>query len=93
MYIHINEVNLDTKDKTKRCEECEKIDSDWVHLCLCLFCGHVECCDSSVNKHGTKPFQESGHPIIKSYEPGENWKQCYEDLYKIRYRKSSDLDW
>ena len=56
--INLNEVNLDIKGKTKGCEECEKIGSDWVHSRLCLSCEHVDCCDSSVNKHGTKHFQE-----------------------------------
>ena len=76
---HIKVVDFDKKGNTKGCEECEKIGSDWVHLRLCLSCGHVGCCDSSVNKHGTKHYQETDHPVIKSYEPGENWKWCYED--------------
>src|SRR3712207_8269971 len=45
--------------------------SDWVHLRLCLSCGHVGCCDSSPNKHGSKHFKSTGHPIIKSFEPGD----------------------
>jgi uncharacterized UBP type Zn finger protein len=76
---HISQVNENIKGNTKGCEECEKIGSDWVHLRLCLSCGHVGCCDSSINKHGTKHYQETDHPVIKSYEPGENWKWCYED--------------
>lgn len=76
---HISQVNQNIDGKTKGCEECEKTGSEWVHLRLCLTCGHVGCCDSSVNKHGTKHYQETTHPIIKSYEPGENWKWCYED--------------
>jgi uncharacterized UBP type Zn finger protein len=71
---HMDKVNQDLKGNTKGCEECEKIGSDWVHLRLCLTCGHVGCCDSSVNKHGTKHFKSTGHPIIRSFEPGENWK-------------------
>ena len=59
-------------------EECEKIGSDWVYLRLCLSFGHVGCCDS-INKHGTKHFHKTGHPIIRSYERGENWKWCYKD--------------
>ena len=77
--FHLDKVNKNIKGNTKGCEECEKIGSDWVHLRLCLSCGHVGFCDSSVNKHGTKHVQETGHPIIKSYEPGEDWKWCYED--------------
>jgi uncharacterized UBP type Zn finger protein len=46
---------------------------DWVHLRLCETCGHVGCCDNSKNKHATKHFHSSGHPIIKSFEPGEEW--------------------
>lgn len=76
---HIGKVNPKIRGNTEGCEECEKIGSDWVHLRLCLTCGHVGCCNSSVHKHGTKHFLETGHPIIKSYEPGEDWKWCYVD--------------
>ena len=51
----------------------------WVHLRLCEECGHVGCCDSSVNKHATKHFEQTNHPIIKSFESGENWGWCYVD--------------
>ena len=61
------------------CEDCLKIGDEWVHLRLCKSCGHVGCCDSSKNKHATKHFHLSGHPIIKSFEPGEEWGYCYVD--------------
>jgi uncharacterized UBP type Zn finger protein len=77
--VHIDKVNPETPGNTEGCEECEKIGSDWVHLRLCLTCGHVGCCNSSPNKHGTKHFVETGHPIIRSYEPGEDWKWCFID--------------
>jgi uncharacterized UBP type Zn finger protein len=80
---HLQQVNQNIKSNTKGCEECEKIGSDWVHLRLCLTCGHVGCCDSSPNKHATKHFHHIKHPIIKSYEPGENWKWCYVDELMI----------
>ena len=51
----------------------------WVHLRLCLSCGHVGCCDSSKNKHATAHFRESGHPIVQSHQPGETWRWCYVD--------------
>jgi uncharacterized UBP type Zn finger protein len=51
----------------------------WVHLRLCLTCGHVGCCDSSKNKHATKHFHTTGHPVMKSVEPGEDWAWCYVD--------------
>ena len=76
---HIGKVDAEINGNTKGCEECEKMGSEWVHLRLCLTCGHVGCCDSSVNKHGTKHFKKTGHPVIKSYEPGENWKWCFVD--------------
>jgi len=61
------------------CEDCLKIGDTWVHLRLCLTCGHVGCCDSSKNKHATKHFQTTQHPIIKSFQPGEEWGWCYVD--------------
>lgn len=82
---HVNQVDLGKKEgNTEGCEECEKIGDQWVHLRLCLTCGHVGCCDSSKNKHGTKHFQSTNHPIIKSYEPGESWKWCYIDQIYIK---------
>lgn len=73
---HIRDVQPKTPDG---CEECLKIGSDWVHLRECLECGHIGCCDSSPNTHATKHFHATKHPIIKSFEPGENWKWCYVD--------------
>ena len=61
------------------CEDCLKIGDTWVHLRLCLMCGHVGCCDSSRNKHATRHFHASGDPIIQSFEPGEDWGYCYVD--------------
>lgn len=61
------------------CEECRKNNYKWVHLRLCLSCGHVGCCDSSVHKHATKHFHATAHPVMASLEPGENWSWCYAD--------------
>ena len=61
------------------CEECLAEGADWVHLRLCMDCGHVGCCDSSQGKHSTKHYQESEHPVIRSFEPGEAWRWCYID--------------
>jgi uncharacterized UBP type Zn finger protein len=61
------------------CEECLAIGDLWVHLRLCRSCGHVGCCDSSKNKHATKHFLSTQHPIMQSLEPGENWGWCYVD--------------
>jgi uncharacterized UBP type Zn finger protein len=64
---------------TDGCEDCLKIGAFWVHLRLCMSCGHVGCCDSSPNKHATAHFRSTGHPIIRSFEPGEDWGWCYVD--------------
>lgn len=61
------------------CEDCLKIGSSWVHLRICMICGHVGCCDQSKHKHATKHFHDTGHPIIKSFQPGEDWMWCYID--------------
>ena len=61
------------------CEDCLKTGGSWVHLRLCKTCGHVGCCDSSPNRHATKHFRQTEHPIIKSFEPGEEWGYCYVD--------------
>jgi hypothetical protein len=74
---HLNQVH-DVKPRTPDgCEECLK--TRWVHLRLCLVCGHVGCCDQSPGKHATKHFHQSRHAIIKSFEPGEDWGWCYVD--------------
>jgi uncharacterized UBP type Zn finger protein len=61
------------------CEECLKMGDTWVHLRICLICGHVGCCDDSKNKHATKHFHATNHPIIQSFQPEENWGWCYID--------------
>jgi thioredoxin reductase (NADPH) len=61
------------------CEECLDMGDTWVHLRLCMTCGHVGCCDSSPNRHATKHHHASHHPVVKSFEPGESWAWCYID--------------
>ena len=61
------------------CEDCLKIGDSWMHLRLCETCGHVGCCDNSPHKHATAHFRLTGHPIMKSFEPGEEWGWCYVD--------------
>src|SRR5215467_11701646 len=67
------------KARTSGCEECLKSGDEWVHLRLCVECGHVGCCDSSKNQHATKHFRATKHPIMQSIEPGENWMWCFVD--------------
>lgn len=61
------------------CEECLAEGHDWVHLRLCMDCGHVGCCNSSPGKHATKHYQDTKHPVIRSFEPGEAWRWCFID--------------
>jgi uncharacterized UBP type Zn finger protein len=61
------------------CDECIALGDGWVHLRACIGCGHVGCCDQSKNRHATKHYQSTRHPIIRSLEPGEQWMYCYED--------------
>jgi uncharacterized UBP type Zn finger protein len=62
---------------TPGCKECLETGSEWVHLRICLECGHVGCCDSSPNKHATKHHHATKHPLITSGEVGETWAYCY----------------
>lgn len=75
---HISRV-VPQPPRTQGCEECLKIGASWVHLRLCLACGHVGCCDSSSNRHATKHYYATNHPIVASWEPGERWAWCYVD--------------
>jgi hypothetical protein len=61
------------------CEDCLAIGATWFHLRMCMACGKVGCCDQSPNRHATAHVRESGHPIIRSAEPGEEWAYCYPD--------------
>ncbi len=75
---HRNQVKVTSTNKHV-CEDCIKIGDTWVHLRLCLVCGHVGCCDSSKNKHASKHYHGTQHPLIRSIEPGESWVWCYPD--------------
>ena len=76
---HLASVDRNVRPHTKGCEECLKIGDSWVHLRLCMQCGHVGCCDSSKNKHATKHFHATKHPVVRSLEPGERWAWCFVD--------------
>ncbi len=65
------------------CAQCLALGDRWVHLRTCRTCGHVGCCDSSKNRHATKHFHETLHPIVTSLEPGESWSWCYVDEVTI----------
>jgi uncharacterized UBP type Zn finger protein len=75
---HKDQINV-VKPSADGCEECLKRGDTWVNLRMCLTCGHVGCCDDSKNKHATKHFLATGHPIMKSVSPGEEFTWCYVD--------------
>ena len=79
---HLNVVKA-VSPTSDGCEECLAIGDSWVHLRLCRTCGHVGCCDDSKNRHARKHFIERKHPIISSFEPGEDWSWCFSDDVEV----------
>ena len=75
---HLDQVG-DVRPSSDGCEDCLAIGSNWVHLRMCMTCGHIGCCDQSPMRHASGHYHSSGHPIIQSFEPGEDWWWCYED--------------
>lgn len=81
---HLSELDVKTAPSYE-CTECVKTGDTWVHLRVCQMCGGVHCCDSSKNKHATRHFNETGHPVVVSAEPGEHWAWCYKDEVFTEY--------
>ena len=81
---HLDQVRTSVPNSTG-CEACLALGDTWVHLRLCRTCGHVGCCDSSKNRHATKHFHATGHPIMSSLEAGEHWGWCYVDALMIDF--------
>lgn len=75
---HLDQIQ-EVTPSAQGCEDCLKTGDWWVHLRICLTCGHVGCCDSSPNKHATQHFHVTQHPIVKSFQPDEVWGWCYVD--------------
>ena len=75
---HLDEIR-DATAGSDGCEACLAIGGWWVHLRLCLTCGHVGCCDQSPNRHARAHFHTTGHPVVRSHEPGETWRWCWVD--------------
>lgn len=74
---HLDTV-ADVEPSSPGCEDCLRMGGHWVHLRICMRCGHIGCCDSSPNRHATAHYNaHHDHPLIRSYEPGENWWWCY----------------
>jgi hypothetical protein len=77
---HLDHVRItELPESAAGCEDCLAMGGEWVHLRICLECGHVGCCDDSPNRHATAHAHASEHPIIRSLEPGEAWCWCYVD--------------
>jgi uncharacterized UBP type Zn finger protein len=86
---HVREIErFDLPAEVAGCEECLELGMSWVHLRMCQSCGHIGCCDNSLGKHATAHHHETGHPIIRSAEPGEDWSWCYVDEVMLRLRPS-----
>lgn len=76
---HLDQIRDVSPSTPEGCTECLQIGARWVHLRECLSGGHVGCCDPSPNRHATAHFQSSYHPVMASFEPGEDWRWCYLD--------------
>ena len=84
---HLDEITVtELPAEVAGCEDCLKIGGKWLHLRICLVCGHVSCCDDSPNRHATAHYHETSHPLIRSLEPGEDWNWCYADEVALRIR-------
>jgi uncharacterized UBP type Zn finger protein len=75
---HLDQIHV-TSSSAPGCEDCLAVGDAWFHLRLCVSCGRVGCCDNSKNQHATRHHHATGHPLIRSYEPGEDWWWCYVD--------------
>jgi hypothetical protein len=82
---HISAVHTVKLPRRRECEECVKIGSQWLHLRTCQTCGATLCCDSSPNRHASKHARSSGHPVVTSAEPGEQWLYCFVDDAFVEY--------
>ena len=82
---HLDEVKvLELPAEVDGCEDCLRTGAKWLHLRICLICGHVGCCDDSPNRHATAHYHATTHPLIRSLEPGEDWNWCYVDEVALR---------
>lgn len=82
---HIDSIEVkDVPADVPGCEDCLREGTRWVHLRMCQACGHIGCCDNSPRRHATAHYNETGHPIIKSAEAGEDWSWCYLDELAFR---------
>jgi hypothetical protein len=77
---HLDQIEiLDLPENIAGCEDCLATGGRWVHLRMCQSCGKIGCCDDSPSRHASQHAAETGHPIVRSAEPGEAWSWCYVD--------------
>ncbi len=82
---HLEHVQItELPESVEGCEDCLAMGGAWLHLRICLECGHVGCCDSSPNRHATAHNHASGHPLMRSLEPGETWSWCFVDQIALQ---------
>ncbi len=82
---HLDTVTItELPESIEGCEDCLPAGGSWCHLRICLACGHVGCCDSSPGRHATAHAKSSGHPLMRSVQPGEDWSWCFVDELTMR---------
>jgi uncharacterized UBP type Zn finger protein len=79
---HLDQARM-VEPQTEGCQECLERGMQWVHLRLCLACGHVGCCNDSEGRHAFGHYEQTGHPIVRSHEPGEIWSWCWIDEVEL----------
>lgn len=86
---HLEQIEVtELPESIAGCEECLKIGARWLHLRMCLTCGKIGCCDSSRNRHARRHFEEAGHALMRSAEPGEDWAWCFVDEVALSVSRS-----
>jgi uncharacterized UBP type Zn finger protein len=81
---HLDQITVtELPESVEGCEDCLAAGDPWLHLRICLGCGKVGCCDSSPNKHASAHARESGHALIRSLQPGEEWSWCFVDDFAM----------
>jgi hypothetical protein len=89
---HLDQIEVtDLPESIAGCEDCLPIGARWLHLRMCTTCGHIGCCDSSPNRHATAHVRGTGHVVIRSAEPGEDWFWCYEDEVAFTVDSAEDV--